>query len=63
MEDNMPDLFKDIAEMIVSGALEEIQEATRDKLAQGIEPKKILDEGLLKGMEIVAKRFLPWVAG
>jgi len=53
----MSDVFNDIAEMIVSGALEEIQQVTKDALAQGRNSKDILDDGLLKGMEVVAKRF------
>ena len=53
----MSDVFNDIAEMIVSGAVEEIQQLTKEILAQGEKPKEILDKGLLKGMEIVAKRF------
>jgi 5-methyltetrahydrofolate--homocysteine methyltransferase len=53
----MSDLFNDVAQMIVSGALEEIQQLTNEMLGKGVKPQDILDDGLLKGMEIVAKQF------
>jgi 5-methyltetrahydrofolate--homocysteine methyltransferase len=53
----MPDFYNNIAEMIVAGSIDEIEQATKEKLSQGEKPKDILDKGLLKGMEIVAKRF------
>ena len=53
----MSALFANLAEMVVSGQLEEIQELTQAALGQGITPREILDLGLLAGMEIVGQRF------
>jgi len=53
----MSELYVSMAEMVVSGGIEEIAKLTRQALNDGAPPREILDKGLLPGMEIVGKRF------
>ena len=53
----MSELYASLAEMVISGQTEEIQKLTQQALNDGVEPREILDKGLLPGMEVVGQRF------
>jgi len=53
----MSEVYARLAEMVVSGGIEEIQTLTQQAVDGGTEPREILDKGLLPGMEVVGQRF------
>ncbi len=53
----MADLYVTLGEMVVNGDLDQIPALARQALAEGIQPREILDRGLLPGMDIVGQRF------
>ncbi len=52
----MADL-KLIAENLIDGRAPQVKELTQKAIDEGIEPKRILDEGLIAGMAVVGERF------
>ncbi len=52
----MADL-KGLAESIISGNMEKAKELTQAAVNEGTEPKRILEEGLIAGMNVVGDRF------
>ncbi|MCK4904753.1 corrinoid protein [bacterium] len=52
----MSDLNK-IAENVISGKAEDVKNLVQQALDENIPPKKILDEGLIAGMNIVGQKF------
>ena len=53
----MPDVYANLAEMVVSGREEEIYRDTEQALREGAQPRDILNKGLLYGMAVVGQRF------
>lgn len=49
--------FKDISEAVIKADAPKVRELTEKKLAEGINPVEILNEGLLVGMAVIGKRF------
>ena len=52
----MADL-KGIAEALIDGNADKVKELVKGAADEGVEAKKILDEGLISGMEVVGVRF------
>ncbi len=46
-----------IAESVISGKAEDVKNMVQQAIDEKISPKKILDEGLIAGMDIVGKKF------
>lgn len=46
-----------IAESVISGKAEDVRNMVQQAIDEKIPPKKILDEGLIAGMDIVGKKF------
>jgi 5-methyltetrahydrofolate--homocysteine methyltransferase len=46
-----------LAEKLVKGEAEEVEELTQKALEKGVPPGEILNEGLIKGMNVVGERF------
>jgi len=46
-----------LAENLIKGEAEEVKELTQKALDEGIPPGEILDEGLIKGMNVVGEKF------
>lgn len=53
----MDRLLKDLSEAVIAGSKERCEELTRELLASGAGPKRILDGGLVPGMDVVGARF------
>ncbi|NUN08749.1 MAG: corrinoid protein [Ignavibacteriaceae bacterium] len=51
------DYYSLLAKSVIDGTHETASELTRQMLYLGFQPKEILDEGLLKGMNVVGQRF------
>jgi 5-methyltetrahydrofolate--homocysteine methyltransferase len=51
------EILKDIARTLENGDSTAVKEMLREALAQDIPPETILNEGLIKGMEVVGKKF------
>jgi 5-methyltetrahydrofolate--homocysteine methyltransferase len=47
----------DLAEAVTNGEDEQVRDLTNGAIAAGIQPLKIINEGLTKGIEMVGKRF------
>jgi 5-methyltetrahydrofolate--homocysteine methyltransferase len=53
---SMTDL-KGIAEGLIKGNADKVKELIQTAVDEGIEPQRILDEGLIPGMDVVGQRF------
>lgn len=53
----MPEILNEISEMLQKGKAKIVAELTEKALDEGIPPQKILDEGLLAGMDIIGRKF------
>jgi len=53
MENN----YEEMTKALIEGKEDEVKKMTREALDKGAEPKSILDNGLLAGMDVVGKRF------
>ena len=53
----MMEILKDIARTLENGDSTAVKELLREALALGIPPETILNNGLIKGMEVVGKKF------
>lgn len=51
------EMLKSFSEAVLEGKLDDIEQLTRDAIEAKYEPMKIINEGLLPGMEEVGKRF------
>jgi len=49
--------YKGMAEALIEGKAEKVKELVQAAVDERVEPKKILDEGLISGMEVVGVRF------
>jgi 5-methyltetrahydrofolate--homocysteine methyltransferase len=49
--------FKGMAEALIAGNAGKVKELVQEAIDEGIEPQKVLDEGLISGMEVVGVRF------
>ena len=49
--------FKGIAEALIEGNAGKVKDLVKEAADEGAEPQKILDEGLIAGMEVVGVRF------
>jgi 5-methyltetrahydrofolate--homocysteine methyltransferase len=49
--------FKGMAEALIEGNAGRVKELVQAAVDEGIEPQKVLDEGLISGMEVVGVRF------
>jgi 5-methyltetrahydrofolate--homocysteine methyltransferase len=49
--------FKGMAEALIAGNAGKVKELVQGAIDEGIEPQKVLDEGLISGMEVVGVRF------
>jgi 5-methyltetrahydrofolate--homocysteine methyltransferase len=52
----MADL-KGIAEVLIEGKADKVKELVQAAVDEGLTPQKVLDEGLIAGMEVVGSRF------
>lgn len=50
-------ILNQISEYLQDGEANKVKELVQKALDEGIDPKKILEEGLLKGMEVIGKLF------
>lgn len=50
-------MFEELQESIIAGDKEKATSLTKEFLEQGTEPKKVLREGLVAGMDVVGQRF------
>ncbi|NMB34655.1 MAG: cobalamin-binding protein [Firmicutes bacterium] len=46
-----------LAQSIIEGKVDEIKDLVQQALDEGLPPEDVLDNGLMKGMEVVGKRF------
>ncbi|WP_148275926.1 corrinoid protein [Thermacetogenium phaeum] len=51
------DILKEVAEAVIEGDEDAVPELTRKALEAGIEPLRIINEGLTPGIEVVGDRF------
>jgi 5-methyltetrahydrofolate--homocysteine methyltransferase len=51
------DILNELSELIQQGKMQEIADKTEKALEQGLSPVDILDNGLIKGMEVVGDKF------
>jgi 5-methyltetrahydrofolate--homocysteine methyltransferase len=49
--------FKGIAESLIAGNANKVKELVQAAVDEGVGPQKVLDEGLISGMEVVGVRF------
>ena len=49
--------LKGIAEFLIAGDAQKVRELVQAAINEKVEPKKILDEGLISGMEVVGTKF------
>ncbi|UCB44374.1 MAG: B12-binding domain-containing protein, partial [Spirochaetota bacterium] len=49
--------FKGIAEALIEGNADKVKQLVQAAVDEKVEPGKILDEGLIAGMEVVGVRF------
>ena len=49
--------LKGIAEFLIAGNAQKVGELVQAAINEKVEPKKILDEGLISGMEVVGTKF------
>ncbi|HZK17973.1 MAG TPA: corrinoid protein [Clostridia bacterium] len=50
-------ILQSVTDAVVSGQVDRVNELTRQALDQGVAPGKIINEGLIKGMDIIGERF------
>ena len=51
------DIFEEIVEAVVNGDKNKVIELTKKGLSEGKEPKVIIDQGLVAGMDVIGPRF------
>lgn len=49
--------FEEMANMVIAGDEEKVAELTKKAVEEGINPMDIINEGLMKGMDVVGQRF------
>ncbi len=50
-------ILKELSDSLVNGKANKVKELAEQALAQGVTAKDVLDEGLVKGMEVVGEKF------
>jgi len=50
-------LLDELSEFLIKGNAQKVEELTKNSLEEGIEPQEILNNGLVKGMEVVGEKF------
>jgi corrinoid protein of di/trimethylamine methyltransferase len=53
----MSEILQELADVLIQGQLNKVQDLTQRALDQGIAPEEVLQNGLLAGMDVVGKRF------
>ncbi|WP_027369784.1 corrinoid protein [Desulfovermiculus halophilus] len=53
----MSEILQELADVLIQGQLNKVQDLTQKALDQGIAPEEVLQNGLLAGMDVVGKRF------
>jgi corrinoid protein of di/trimethylamine methyltransferase len=53
----MPDVLKEMSDVLIKGELNKISDLTHQALDQGFSAEEVLQNGLLAGMDVVGKRF------
>jgi len=53
----MSNILEELAERVIEGKLETVQDITRKAIAEGLDPEEIINQGLIKGMNVVGVRF------
>jgi 5-methyltetrahydrofolate--homocysteine methyltransferase len=56
-DDQMSEILSDISTAIIEGNLDDMKDLTQDALDQGLDPKEVLDNGLMPGMDHVGVEF------
>ncbi|MGM0420467.1 MAG: cobalamin B12-binding domain-containing protein [Bacillota bacterium] len=49
--------FEKISESVIEGKEEKVRELVEEAVEEGMEPKEIINQGLISGMNVVGKRF------
>lgn len=49
--------FEEMANMVIAGEEEKVVELTKKAVEEGVNPMEIINEGLMKGMDVVGQRF------
>ena len=49
--------FEEMANMVIAGEEEKVVELTKKAVEEGVSPLEIINEGLMKGMDVVGQRF------
>lgn len=49
--------FEEMANMVIAGEEEKVAELTKKAVEEGVNPMEIINEGLMKGMDVVGQRF------
>ncbi|MCP4699911.1 MAG: cobalamin-binding protein, partial [Gammaproteobacteria bacterium] len=49
--------FEEMANVVIAGDEEKSAELTQKAVDEGINPLEIINEGLMKGMDVVGQRF------
>ena len=50
-------ILNEISEFVQKGRMPKVKELVNQALAENIEPKAILEEGLLSGMSVIGEKF------
>lgn len=53
----MSNVFEELAQSVIDGKLDRVLEVTRQAIELGSDPEEIINEGLIKGMNVVGVRF------
>ena len=53
----MSNILEELTQKVIEGKFEMVQELTRQAIANGLEPEEIINQGLIKGMNVVGVRF------
>ncbi|MGM0420469.1 MAG: corrinoid protein [Bacillota bacterium] len=49
--------FEKISDGVIKGEVEKVKELVQEAIDEGLEPKEIINQGLISGMNVVGKRF------
>ena len=53
----MSNILEELTQRVIEGKLEMVKELTRQAIANGNEPEEIINQGLIRGMNVVGVRF------
>src|SRR6056297_3537418 len=46
-----------MADLLIAGKVEDVSNMTQEAIDEGLDPREILDNGLIAGMDVVGQRF------